>query len=288
MTHTLSTTNRVQDWRRQERRPLLLRPTMTAVVALLALTTGCATLPKSSPIQDGEAERIRGEFKAMLVDQRQCPPAIDADVMVTIDNLMWSGTLTGYLKAMAPAYLRFEGVNPLGLTEAIFAVDGKNFTYLSVRNQQAYSGPLNAELLSRYAPDGLATGMSYYWLLGRIPPGSVGITRVGLDQDGHGYWLDLQYTTTGDQAMILFDPGQHLVRRHLILNEHEAIAAELAYEYQPATAKAPCLMPDKVTISSLGNGHMNLAVTKRYPTPPLDSAPVQVTPPAEYTRNVVQ
>lgn len=261
----------------------------------LFLIAGCATLPKPVPVQDSEADQVRQEFKAMLSDQRQCPPAVDADVTVTVDNLLWSGTLSGYLRAMAPAYLRFEGVNPLGLTEALFAVDGENFTYLSVRNQQAYSGPLKAEKITRFAPDGLATSMSYYWLLGRIPPGALGIGEVGLDQNGQGYWLDLHYTATGKRAMILFNPSQHLVRRHLVLSDSAAIAADLAYDY-PAPAKvdtaaskaSDCQLPARITITKQGNGLISLAFTKRYPTPSLDSAPFRITPPAEYKRNVVQ
>lgn len=287
-----------------------------ALLCFLLMASGCATLPKSVPVQDSEADQIRREFKTMLNSQRQCPPALDADVTITVDNLLWSGTLSGYLRAMAPASLRFEGVNPLGLTEAILAVDGESFTYLSVRNQQAYSGPLTAAVLSRYAPDGLATSMSYYWLLGRISPGSLGISEIGVDRDDQGYWIDLQYTATGKQDMILFDPEQHLVKRHVVLNAHESIAADLAYEYPPqgkpaqpprpaagigqstpqggieqnqaASVAATCQMPSRITISKPGNGRLTLSFTKRYPTPALDSAPYRIIPPVEYKRTVVQ
>ncbi len=299
-----------------------------AALCGVLVIAGCATLPKPVPVQEGEADQVRREFTTMLNSQRQCPAALDADVTVTLDNLLWSGTVSGYLRAMAPASLRFEGVNPLGLTEAILAVDGERFTYLSVRNQQVYSGPLTAAVLSRYAPDGLATSMSYYWLLGRIQPGSLGIADVGLDGNDQGYWLELQYATTGKQVMILFDPKQHLVKRHLVLSTHRSIAAELAYEYsrpkpagteqsppqggteqspRPTTAgieqnppqggteqsqagsqAAPCELPTRITISKPGNGIMTLAFTKRYPTPALDSTPFQITPPVEYTRTEVQ
>ena len=278
--------------------------------ALLAMA-GCATLPKSLPVEEGVAEQVRQEFTVMLRDQQHCPSALDADVSVTVDNLMWSGTLTGYLRAMAPAYLRFEGVNPLGLTEAIFAVDGKNFTYLSVRDQQVYSGPLSADLLSRYTPDGLATAMNYSWLLGRIPPGQVGIGEVGLDENGQEYWLDLDYAGNDQRSRILFNPAAHLIKRHLVLSMREAIDADLVYEYPLSTTPAGseqsthptkpeengppspaltvgCLLPERITMKSPGNGFLGLGFNKRYPTPKLDSAPFRITPPAEYQRNVVQ
>ena len=282
------------------------------VLCWLLLSVGCATLPRPVPVQDGEADQVRREFRTMLNSQRQCPMALDADVTITVDNLLWSGTLSGYLRAMAPASLRFEGVNPLGLTEAILAVDGEHFTYLSVRNQQVYSGPLTASAISSYAPDGLATSMSYYWLLGRISPGTLGISDIGLDRDDQGYWLDLQYTATGKQAMILFDPKEHLVKRHVVLSAQDSIAVELAYEYSrprptPAgTEQSPrptaagieqnpaasltetCQLPSRITISKPGNGRLNLAFTKRYPTPALDSAPFRIIPPTEYKRTIVQ
>jgi hypothetical protein len=299
-------------------------PTYLAILGVLGcllVVSGCATLPKSLPVQDSVADSTRQEFKAMLHDQAQCPAAIDADVTVTVENLLWSGTLSGYLRAMAPDHLRFEGVNPFGLTEGILAVDGQSFTYLSVRDQQAYTGPLTAKELSRYAPDGLATYMSYYWLLGRIAPGSLGVGEVGLDQNGQGYWLDLYYAATGRQAKVLFNPDQHLVKRYLLLNDHGAITADLTYEYPRPTAagaeqsprpiparteKSPrptaagieqnqsaspvvaCQLPSKITISRPGNGSISLGFNKRYPTPSLDSAQFKLTPPAGYKRIEVQ
>jgi len=279
------------------RRNTLTRFILTCCLLSIA---GCATLPKSVPIQEAEADHARQEFKTLLHEQQKCPAAVDADVSVTVDNALWSGTLSGYLRAMAPAYLRFEGVNPLGLTEALFAVDGEDFTYISVRNQVAYLGPLKAEKIARFAPQGLATSMNYYWLLGRIPTGSLGIGEVGLDPNGQGYWLDLHYAATGERAMILFDASQHLVKRHLMLSDSEAIAADFSYEYpgptpagteQSQSAVSPpdsCQLPAKITIKKKGNGLITLSFTKRYPTPTLDTAPFRITPPDEYKRIVVQ
>lgn len=253
------------------------------------IVTGCASLPRRVPLPESDAAQVRKEFKAILNDQRQCPAAFDSDVTVTVDNLLWSGTLSGYLRAMAPAFLRFEGINPLGLTEAILAVDGENFTYLSVRDQQAYLGPLNADLLDRYAPNGLATSMSYYWLLGRIPPGPLGIGEVGRDPEGQGYWLDLRNVETGKRSMILFAPDQHLIKRHLVLNGDDAIAVDLTYDYQQSDASSDCQLPVKISIQGRrGHGRLTLGFNKRYPTPPLDPIPFSVTPPSEYKRTVVQ
>lgn len=253
------------------------------------LSAGCATLPKSLPIDDSEAGRVRKEFNGMLQDQRKCPAVIDTDVSVMVDNAMWSGTVSGYLRAMAPSYLRFEGVNPLGLTEVLFAVDGKNFTYLSVRNQEVYLGPLKAEKIARVAPEGLAISMNYYWMLGRIPPGSLGIGGIGLDAEDAGHWLDVRYSSTDERAMVLFDSRKHLLKRHLMLDDREAVAVDFSYEYPaPAAQAVPCQLPSTITIKKKGKGVIKLDFTKRYPTPPLDSAPFRITPPDEYKRIVVQ
>ncbi len=255
----------------------------------LLLAAGCASLPTSVPIQETEADQVRQEFKALLQEQRKCPAAVDADVSVTVDNVLWSGTLSGYLRAMTPAYLRMEGVNPLGLTEAILAVDGENFMYLSVRNQEAYLGSLNAEKIASFAPEGLVIAMNYYWLLGRIPPGDLGIAGIGLDANGQGHWLDVHYAATDERAMVLFDARKHLVKRHLMLNASEAIAADLSYEYSPATTVVDtCQLPSRIMITKKGSGLITLNFTKRYPTPALDAAPFRITPPAEYKRIVIQ
>lgn len=281
-------------------RGIFNRLLMVSLIGCLLVIGGCATLPTPVPVRSDEAESVRQVFKTMLHDQSQCPAVIDADITVTVENLLWSGTLSGYLRAMAPDYLRFEGVNPLGLTEAILVVDGEMFSYLSVRDQQVYSGPLTAKVLSRYAPDGLATSMSYYWLMGRMAPGSIGVGEVGLDRDGQGYWLDLYYAATGRQTKILFNPERHLVNRYLLLNGHGAISADLSYEYsssQPTTVGAEqgqslspvaCQLPVKIIIFRPGNGRMTLAFNKRYPTSSLDTAQFRLTPPPGYKRIEVQ
>jgi len=268
---------------------LLVRRAGFLVVSccLAAIVAGCAALPRTLPLPDDDASQVRRQFKTMLDEQGRCPAAIDSDVTATIDNLLWTGTLSGYLRAMAPAFVRFEGVNPLGLTEAILAVDGENFTYVSVRNQHAYLGPLKAELLDRYAPDGLATAMSYYWLLGRVPPGSLGIGEVGRDPDGQGYWVDLRYSESGKHSMILYAPEQRLIKRHLVLNGHDAISVDLDYEY-PQAATTDCQLPSRIIIQGRGNGRINLAFTKRYPTPSLDKRPFFVIPPPDYKKTEVQ
>lgn len=225
----------------------------------------------------------------MLQDQRKCPAVIDTDVSVTVDNTLWSGTVSGYLRAMAPAYLRFEGVNPLGLTEVLFAIDGKNFTYLSVRNQEVYLGPLKAEKIARVAPQGLAISMNYYWLLGRIPAGSFGISGIGLDAEEEGDWLNVHYASTDERAMILFDPRRRLVKRHLMLDDQESVAVDFSYGYtSPAAQAVPCQLPSTITIKKKGKGLIKLDFTKRYPTPPQDTAPFRITPPDEYKRIVFQ
>lgn len=259
------------------------------LLCCLLFGAGCATLPKAVPIGEVEADQVRQQFMSMLEEQRKCPAAVDADVSVKVDNALWSGTLSGYLRAMAPAYLRFEGVNPLGLTEVLLAVDGESFTYLSVRSQEAYLGPLQAEKVARLVPDGVATAMNYYWLLGRIPPGALGIADIGLDSEGQGHWLDVHYTATGEGAMVLFDARQHLVKRHLLLSDSSAIAADFSYEYQGAASPLDsCQLPDMIKIAKNGNGLISLNFTKRYPTPTLDTTPFRITPPAEYKRIVVQ
>ncbi|MDA8161214.1 MAG: hypothetical protein M0T76_10910 [Desulfobacteraceae bacterium] len=251
----------------------------------LWLAAGCATLPRTVPVPESEASSIRGQFKERLRDQGACPAALDADVSVSVRNLLWDGAVSGYLRAMAPDYLRFEAVNPLGLTEALAAADGERFSYIAVREQAAYQGPLSSDFLSRYLPDGLATSLSYYWLLGGVTPGAMNIESVGRDQEGRGYWLDLSYPALGRRTEVLFVPGQpHLLIRSLVLNSHDAVSLELSYVYPPLATPAACQLPAKITIHRPGNGSLVIDFTKRYPTPPLDVSQFRLTPPAGYKR----
>lgn len=258
------------------------------LLAALLLCSACATLPKTVSIGEGEARHVRQQFMTMLEEQRQCPAAIDADVSLSIDNALWRGTLSGSLRAQAPASLRFEGVNPLGLTEALLAVDGESFTYLSVRQQEAYLGSFQGEKITRFVPDGVALSMNYYWLLGRVPPGELGLGDIGQQPEGQGYWVDIHYLSTDERAMILFDPRQHQVNRHLLLTGHGDIAVDFTYTYPSLSMPTEgCQLPSQLTISKRGNGLITLSYTNRYPKPPLDAAPFRLTPPPDYKRIVL-
>ena len=109
------------------------------ILGLFLFLTGCATLPGGKPVPDMEAAGVRADFYDMQ-SRQNCPAGIDADVAVTFYGLLSSGSINGYLMTFPPANLRFEAVNPMGLTENILTTDGRNFSYLLIRQQVAYSG----------------------------------------------------------------------------------------------------------------------------------------------------
>ncbi len=118
------------------------------VFILLAALAGCATLPKSIPVPESEADQVAAAYNNLLVGQKDCWEVIDADASVVLSNLISKGTIKGYFQAMAPKYIRFEVLNPLGLVEALLVTDGTDFDYLAAREQKAYRGGLDADKLA--------------------------------------------------------------------------------------------------------------------------------------------
>ncbi len=255
------------------------------LVILLFFFSGCATLPGGKLVPSLEAEQVRTAFRKTLNHQQKCPAGIDADVTATFYGLFSSGSINGYLLTYPPGFLRFEGVNPLGLTENILTTDGHRFSYLLIRQRQAYVGELDSGKAKKYVTPRQAASIAS-WLLGRLPAAIS--TRHDIWQDNNGaYWLTLEPGNSTDAARILFSARRGVVERYVTMAGGKHGRLDVSYHYPDSTAgdiKASCLVPDLVTIRLGGHKAISLAIRDAYPIPKLDKKQFAAQIPAAFER----
>jgi hypothetical protein len=214
---------------------------------LLVFLTGCAGLPARLPLSGPESLLVRASFKEMVSRQHQCKSSVDADITVTIDARFYSGTMSGYLQAKAPAFLKLVGINPFGQPLVVLVSDGEHFNYALLRESLIYEGKVDSDAFRRFAPSGFDPGSSFYTLTGKLAPGEVRILATSNDQAGRGAWLELEHIDEKIHSLVLFDPEHQLIRQYLQFNEDGDVVLEIGYgDFNPG----PCRLPGLITITS--------------------------------------
>ncbi len=209
---------------------------------------GCSVLPHTLDTTAVEKQDAISLFKTMISQQRECGCCVDAAVNVKLKSLFYAGTINGYLQAMTPSSLKFVGVNLLGQPLAVLVSDGEIFRYLSIPESKGYKGSVSGETFAKYAPDGFQPEQTFYWLVGRLSPGIIQIRDVSRDEEGLGYWFKMNYKQSDMMSLVLFDPQGLVIRRHLIVDDHDEIIMNIFYDDYTAE---PCPLPGRITVKSL-------------------------------------
>ena len=203
------------------------------------LFTGCgAKLIQTLPASPQEESTVSAAFQDMLENQANCGCCLDAEAEVTLAVDSWmgdrSGTMTGFLQAMQPSYIKFVGVNPLGQPLFIFITDGITFQNLQVLKSKVYEGVVRSDAFNKYVPAWFEPEYGFFWLAGRIKPGSFEIVDIRRDKGKKGFWLQLQYEGSLYRNMILFDPQEPVILRHVLMDSQEKPHIDVQYaDYQP-------------------------------------------------------
>jgi len=247
------------------------------------LFTGCAAkFIQTVPVSPQEEMNVSAAFRNMLEKQRKCGCCLDAEADVTMTVQHWladrSGTISGFLQAMEPSHIKFVSVNPLGQPLFIFTTDGTAFQSVQVPKAKVYEGAVRSAVFDRYVPVGLEPDNSFYWFTGRLKPAGFTIDSIARDRDQQAYWLQLQFEGTRYHDMLLFDPRQLVILRHVLMGRRHRPNLDVQYiDYQPLItdqtdaaglgmkqagdnpADAACRMPGSIRIVSHdNNGQMNL------------------------------
>ena len=243
---------------------------------------GCATLPSGVPVTRLEEANVKRAFTLLLSTQHLCVDQIDADVSVTVKNLFYEGKVNGSLQAMQPSFLRFDGLNPFGLTELVFTSDGLGFTLLAVRKQTGYSGSVSAQKFQQYVPRAFSD--DFVFLLNGLVPISekFEIKRVRGEEEGNGYWLDLEYSDSAKAIKVLFNQDKQAVDR-IIIREKGYGPVVISYEY-PDLSDKQCPEPGTNQVDTNGNGVITIDFSKRYPLSSLNKEHFQVAIPPDFNK----
>lgn len=240
----------------------------------MLVLAGCSTLPAVKPLEQDEHSFAMAQFKKIIAEQGRCSCCLDADVSISFKKIIQGGTISGYLQGKEPSLLRFEGINPLGLTEILAGTDGDEFYLLNVRQKKVYTGSTSAETKKyKYLPSQFSPQSSYYWLIGRIPPGPLTISGVSKDPDGKGYWVDIGLENGKKRSLVLFSSGEGVVLQNIVLGEKGDVLARFVYDYAPVVIKAEgrssgdefqCRYPENITIDANGNGALVIHFKQAY------------------------
>lgn len=216
-------------------------------LGLLVVLASCAGLPARLPLSEPDSLRVRQAFKEMVGQQRQCESSVDVDVTISLESRFYNGTLSGYLQARAPGFLKLVGINPLGQPLVVLVSDGEYFSYALLNELIRYDGRVDSAAFRRFAPSGFKPGGSFYPLTGKLIPGELRIMATSADQDGRGVWLELESITDNTRSLVLFEAEQHLIHQYLQLDEDGRVALQISYDDY---AGEPCQLPGLITITS--------------------------------------
>jgi len=214
-------------------------------LALALLAGGCASLPRQIPLAPDADTRARAAFRQLAAAQKACGRWADAEALVTFDSIWRSGSMSGYLQLLAPGFLRFVGINPLGQPLLILATDGRRFSSILPSEMRAYEGPVTTSTFQRYVQAGVAPEAGYYWMIGRLRPGEVTLLSVAGASGSSDVWVKFSYDDGAGPEMVRFDPVRLTIVSHRLLDDRDRVALEVDYDDYTAP---PCGLPGLVTI----------------------------------------
>lgn len=270
----------------------LLRALWGGLAALLLFVGGCATLPATQPLGEMQQQEAVARFREAMADQQECSCCLDAQVRLSLKSLVQNGTISGFVQAKAPSYLKFTGLNPLGQPMMFLATDGTFFRYVVVPEGKGYEGLVTAAAFKKYAPRGFDPAHGFFWLAGRLAPETLRIFSVAQDPEGRGLWLELAYATdtSGGESLrrhVLFDPAQQVILRHLVAGSDGRIMVDVWYDnYAPPSEGGSdnCRMPGLIRIHANHNGAvMELVLGDWLPDAVFSANDFQVDLPSGFT-----
>jgi len=241
----------------------------------MIIIQGCARpILQTYPVDQKETDFVTEAFLSFLqLSGEICNCCLDAEADTSISMSGWfsdhTGKFSGYLQAMEPGYIRFVALNPLGQPWYMLVTDGKTFKSLNIFEEKAYSGSVRSEIFDKFVPAGFEPEVSYYWLTGRLPPVDMQIKAVRRDREKDAFWLQINNAEGAAESMVLFDPEEMLVLRHVLQDELGRLLADVVYAdyqvqsdpkgknsgnvaaYNPVSAAEDfCRVPGRIFISS--------------------------------------
>lgn len=265
--------------------PYGLLQCLVLMVIIVVSAEGCSRrVLQTRPAGQQDIEVAMEAFgRYRRISAEVCNCCLDAEADASLSMAGWftshKGHLAGYIQAMEPGYVKFVAINPLGQPLYIFLTNGKMFKSINIFEEKVYAGSVHSEIYRKFAPPGFEPEFFFYWLTGRLQPDGLQVLDVMYDRQQEKFWIQLNHENSRSDSMVLFDPGQLLILRHIIRDDQGKHLADILYEDHqllPGRDKEPaadtaeaigtaggglggCLMPARITVSSqTGAGKVEL------------------------------
>jgi hypothetical protein len=159
-----------------------------------------------------------------------------------------------------------------------------------------YIGESDAQKIQKYAGGRFPLQTSYYWLIGRIPPGPLDISGVSRDPEGNGYWVDIVYEKWHARSTVLFSGPEGVVLQNIILGEEGDVLAGFIYEYAAGAAdggESPqgdgyiCRYPKNITIKN-ARGAIGIHFKQTYSDVEFDKNEFDIPLPKGFEKEVIK
>ena len=217
---------------------------MVLFSAALVFVQGCAGPSLYTyPAAENEIASVTKAFvNYQIISNKVCGCCLDAEADVALSVSSWfkdhTGKFSGYLQAMEPNSVKFVAVNPLGQPLFIAVTNGTMFQSFYAFEKKAYVGSVHSEAYKKIVPPGFAPEFFYYWLTGRLQPGDMEIREVLRDREQGAYWLHINYAYSSTNSMVLFDPVDQVILRHVVRDARDGHLVDMVYaDYQPLLGK---------------------------------------------------
>ncbi len=253
---------------------------------------GCASRTTQIPyISEPQSQPVVESFYDMLTIQQNCGCCLDAEADVTLSVSRWLGNrtaiLTGYLQVMAPSFLKFVGVDPLGQPQILLVTDGDTFHWVVVPDATGYHGKVTARTFQKYSPVGINLLGFFYLFTGRIHSDSIEILGVKEEPEKDEYWLDFLSEQGTLRNSILFDSVSKVVLKYVIADQEGKIFLAVSYDdYQEI---AGCMTPGYIKVDAPSqNGGGSLVLGGFLPDSNLSESDFYYQPPVGFKRVLVE
>lgn len=275
--------------------PQYLKGHLSFLLIIFLIISGCAALPRTVDITRPEQQMVITNFLDMLAQHQKCKDHLDVSATLSLNSLWRSGTVAGYLQAMAPAHLKLTVLSPLGQPMIIMTTDGLSFQYVDVMAATSFEGSVQGEKFEKHLPAGFNLKKSFYWLTGRLTfdlKNSKEILKVSRDEKNQGYWFELARGSAQFKSIVLFDPHQQLLRRHILLDDQGNMVMDMEYAEHhplPMAGNRLCLLPGRVTLLSGRQNHkITLLMNDWLPEALFTKNDFTVKVPTEFSKVVVE
>jgi len=228
---------------------------------LLFILSGCATLPTTLPLPGPDQQRIAMLFQEAVARRQDCDRFLDAQVQVVLKSALQGGTISGFVQAMAPSFVKFVGLNPLGQPLLMMATDGRIFHTVSVPEARWYEGEVSSPIFKKYAPERFDPGQGFYWLVGALPAEGLQVLSVEHDAESRGEWLVVAYPDEKLRRHVLFDPAEQVILRVILADADGRMVMDVRYDRYEGTGAQGCALPGHITVRDSGKSGAVMEIT---------------------------